>query len=114
MVLQSNSSPSREKYRKVFKESSFLEGLKKRILFPLDASRSGRSSEKVKVVTSHKRRGREGGALYSKDIWYRWHAGRSVSFWEKLMRRPAHHGDADSSRFRVLDGRDTGRVSKRQ
>ena len=29
----------------------------------------------------------------------RWYAGHSVSFWEKLMRRPAHHGGATSSRF---------------
>ena len=45
---------------------------------------------------------------------YRWYAGLIASFWEKLMRRPTHHGGATSSRFMVLDGRDTVPVSKRQ
>ena len=30
---------------------------------------------------------------------YRWYAGLIASFWEKLMRRPTHHGGATSSRF---------------
>ena len=91
--------------------------MKKRILFPLDESRSGRSSEKVKVVTRDAVEREELCIQKIYGIWYSpyaWYAGRSVSFWEKLMRRPTHHDDADSNRFRVLDGRDTGRVSKRQ